>query len=310
MFKELFRSAGSVVIIDATGVERLCVVQMESRNDQRQQYTLRVGGSSARWGWVAAVPAAGGWAGGRGGYRGGRVVGMHLDEQGQGPWAHWGAGCAGTCTTSGIACFASGGLLPSLSFDAEIHLLKPAHPLAAPAMAPHNHTHHPSIHPPTTTSHPHCQPPPPPTPLQGRFSEVWDALGVQAGDALSFRMDPLTCKVTVLRHAGAAAAAAATTAAAGATGEVGVWATGGWRWLAGGVGKVAGNSRLVCVGVLSRFWVPIMCLHHPGAADVQQLTAAGQSLICPAPPLPNCRPLHCPSPPPPLSASSRRAPQW
>lgn len=134
---------------------------MESRNDQRQQYTLRVGGSSARWGWVAAVPAAGGWAGGRGGYRGGRVVGMHLDEQGQGPWAHWGAGCAGTCTTSGIACFASGGLLPSLSVDAEIHLLKPAHPLAAPAMAPHNHTHHPSIHPPTTTSHPHCQPPHP-----------------------------------------------------------------------------------------------------------------------------------------------------
>lgn len=42
MYKELFRSTGSVVLVDCNSVERLCHVQVESRNDQRQQYTLRV----------------------------------------------------------------------------------------------------------------------------------------------------------------------------------------------------------------------------------------------------------------------------
>lgn len=41
VYKELFRSAGSVVIVDSSGNERLCLIQMESRNDHRQQYTLR-----------------------------------------------------------------------------------------------------------------------------------------------------------------------------------------------------------------------------------------------------------------------------
>ena len=37
--------------------------------------------------------------------------------------------------------------------------------------------------------------------LQGRFAEFWEAAGVQAGDTLSFRYDPATAKVTVLRYA-------------------------------------------------------------------------------------------------------------
>lgn len=45
VYKELFRSAGSAVLVDPTGSEWLCLVQTEARNDNRPQYTLRV-----RWG--------------------------------------------------------------------------------------------------------------------------------------------------------------------------------------------------------------------------------------------------------------------
>lgn len=41
--------------------------------------------------------------------------------------------------------------------------------------------------------------------LQGRFSEWWDWAGVQAGDTLSFRWDPATARIAVLRHPGAGA---------------------------------------------------------------------------------------------------------
>ena len=52
MYKELFRSAPSVVIVDSTGTERLCTLQTESRNDTRQQYTLRVRLLSAAEDWA------------------------------------------------------------------------------------------------------------------------------------------------------------------------------------------------------------------------------------------------------------------
>ncbi|KAL4425853.1 hypothetical protein ABPG75_009869 [Micractinium tetrahymenae] len=41
VYKELFRSSGSAVLIDHTGGEWLCMVQTEARNDNRPQYTLR-----------------------------------------------------------------------------------------------------------------------------------------------------------------------------------------------------------------------------------------------------------------------------
>lgn len=42
VYKELFRSAGSAVLVDPSGGEWLCLVQTEARNDNRPQYTLRV----------------------------------------------------------------------------------------------------------------------------------------------------------------------------------------------------------------------------------------------------------------------------
>ena len=41
--------------------------------------------------------------------------------------------------------------------------------------------------------------------LQGRFTECWDASGVQAGDVLSFRQESAAGKVTMRRSAAGAA---------------------------------------------------------------------------------------------------------
>ena len=53
MFKELFCSAGSAILVDPAGGEWLCLVQTEARNDLRPQYTLRVRGERG----AAAVPS-------------------------------------------------------------------------------------------------------------------------------------------------------------------------------------------------------------------------------------------------------------
>lgn len=42
VYKELFRSSGSAVLVDTSGTEYQCVVQSEARNDMRPQFTLRV----------------------------------------------------------------------------------------------------------------------------------------------------------------------------------------------------------------------------------------------------------------------------
>jgi hypothetical protein len=50
VFKELFCSAGSAILVDPAGGQWLCLVQTEARNDLRPQYTLRVSGVK----WAAA----------------------------------------------------------------------------------------------------------------------------------------------------------------------------------------------------------------------------------------------------------------
>lgn len=42
VYKELFRSGSTAVLVDASGAEYQCVVQSEARNDMRPQFTLRV----------------------------------------------------------------------------------------------------------------------------------------------------------------------------------------------------------------------------------------------------------------------------
>lgn len=46
MYKELFRSSSSAVLVDTSGTEYQCVVQSEARNDMRPQFTLRVRAST------------------------------------------------------------------------------------------------------------------------------------------------------------------------------------------------------------------------------------------------------------------------
>lgn len=49
VYKELFRSGSTAVLVDASGAEYQCVVQSEARNDMRPQFTLRVGRGGAGW---------------------------------------------------------------------------------------------------------------------------------------------------------------------------------------------------------------------------------------------------------------------
>ena len=42
VYKELFKSGASAVLVDAAGTEWECLVHSEARNDLRPQYTLRV----------------------------------------------------------------------------------------------------------------------------------------------------------------------------------------------------------------------------------------------------------------------------
>lgn len=46
VYKELFRSSSSAVLVDTSGTEYQCVVQSEARNDMRPQFTLRVRAST------------------------------------------------------------------------------------------------------------------------------------------------------------------------------------------------------------------------------------------------------------------------
>jgi hypothetical protein len=50
-----------------------------------------------------------------------------------------------------------------------------------------------------------CSPPNPipslPTPnVQGAFAELWESLGISAGDTLQFKRDPLTGSIDMARH--------------------------------------------------------------------------------------------------------------
>ena len=42
VYKELFKSASSALLMDPSGGEWQCIVHSEARNDLRPQYTLRV----------------------------------------------------------------------------------------------------------------------------------------------------------------------------------------------------------------------------------------------------------------------------
>ena len=41
--------------------------------------------------------------------------------------------------------------------------------------------------------------------MQGAFAELWESLGISAGDTLVFKRDPLTGSIELARHAASSA---------------------------------------------------------------------------------------------------------